>query len=332
MKRKVLVTLCCGLFILSVSGVISTRAAAVNGEIASYQPIFRPVYTQGGQAKIAIRQLTHGHAAYWLVINPFSLEAELLPETALNLSREVPEPLWQATPYFRALSKHTAAPFPLFNDGISRADQHAPGFFLTVDLCPSLKPLEQFFLESTARLPQSRKGPVPVAIALTGAWANNHQAELQWLQSQAAAGRLAITWINHSYSHPYDKSQPNNLTFLLTPGIDLNTEILAMERLMLSRGIVPAPFFRFPGLISDQKAVQTLFSLGLIPIGSDAWLALGETPQPGSIILVHGNGNEGAGIKLALAFYEKHQKELAEGSLRLFPLARAFSGVAAERL
>jgi hypothetical protein len=297
--------------------------------ISFYQATFRPVSTQTGQLRIAIRQFSRNGANYWLLVHPDSLETEILPEWLLDFTRRTPEWAWRRTPYIKALTKHTAAPFSLFNDGITRAEHGVPGFFLTIDLCPSVRPLEKNFIGNVVGLPQSQKGPVPIAIALAGLWANQHPDDLEWLQAQSKAGRLAITWINHSYSHPFDKTQPNNRTFLLTPGIDLNSEILTTERLMLEKGLLPSPFFRFPGLISDQNLMQAIARLGLIPIGNDTWLGLGETPQPGNIMLVHGMGSETEDIGLALSFYEQYKQQFNNGSLSLLPLKMAFSGVGA---
>ena len=36
----------------------------------------------------------------------------------------------------------------------------------------------------------------------------------------------------------------------------------------------------------------------LISLGADAWLAIDQRPNAGSIVLVHANGNEPLGIKL----------------------------------
>ena len=65
---------------------------------------------------------------------------------------------------------------------------------------------------------------------------------------------------------------------------------------MLKNGLLPSAFFRFPGLVSDQQLVYRITDLGLIPIGTDAWLAKGQQPQAGSIVLIHGNGNEPVGV------------------------------------
>jgi hypothetical protein len=40
-----------------------------------------------------------------------------------------------------------------------------------------------------------------------------------------------------------------------------------------------------------------------LPIGSDAWLANKVKPKEGSIILLHGNGNEPYGFEILKVFY-----------------------------
>ncbi len=50
-------------------------------------------------------------------------------------------------------------------------------------------------------------------------------------------------------------------------------EVLEVGKILVSNNIAPSPFFRFPGLISDQTLIEKLEYLGLIPLGSDAWLA-----------------------------------------------------------
>jgi hypothetical protein len=66
---------------------------------------------------------------------------------------------------------------------------------------------------------------------------------------------------------------------------------------MLQNGLRPSTFFRFPGLVSDQQVVDSVLNYGIIPIGSDAWLAKGQKAYSGSIVLIHGNGNEPMGVK-----------------------------------
>ena len=53
--------------------------------------------------------------------------------------------------------------------------------------------------------------------------------------------------------------------------------------------------------MSSPALVDRIVGFGLVPTGSDAWLAKGQTPRPGSIVLVHGTGNEPLGVRRFLA-------------------------------
>ena len=91
---------------------------------------------------------------------------------------------------------------------------------------------------------------------------------------------------------------PDEQNFLLTPGLNIQSEILDTERLLIAHGEVPSVFFRFPGLVADKAVMQAVRNHHLIALGADAWLVLSPKPQDGSIILVHANGNEPAGLAL----------------------------------
>lgn len=137
-----------------------------------------------------------------------------------------------------------------------------------------------------------------------------HSADLDWLKTEEQQGALRITWVNHSFHHRVSNHLPLRENFLLEPGTDLESEILDTERLMLANGILPSAFFRFPGLVSNAGAFLRVVDLGLIPIGSDAWLAKGQWPREGSIILVHGNGNEPMGIEKFRELVKTRQSEI----------------------
>ena len=72
----------------------------------------------------------------------------------------------------------------------------------------------------------------------------------------------------------------------------MQEEILDVERLLIANGETPSVFFRFPGLISDPALMEAVRENHLIPLGANAWLALGRKAPPGAVVLVHPNGNE----------------------------------------
>ncbi len=168
------------------------------------------------------------------------------------------------------------------------------GAFVTGDLCPSLQSLDRDFfglLERTAF-------HAPVALSISGLWLVHHRADFEWLRAQAATGALAITWVNHSFDHPYDPGRPMAQDFLLRPGLDIAAEILDTERLLIAAGETPSVFFRFPGLVSDAALIETVRRHHLVGLGADGWLLFSPPLRPGAILLVHPNGNEEAGLRM----------------------------------
>lgn len=107
---------------------------------------------------------------------------------------------------------------------------------------------------------------------------------------------MAITWINHSFSHPYYPDLPPENNFLALNPRYFEQEVLAIEKLLLEYGQTPSIFFRFPGLIANEELIKKLKNLGLISIGSNTWLAKNQQPHNGSLILIHGNSNEPIGV------------------------------------
>lgn len=291
------------------------RGDAAPATVTEYRVISRAVMIPGGKAALATRSLRRDGVPFLLTVDPDTFETALRPVAQVTMLPAPPAAALAGTPFLKALHQETSPPYRLQNHGITRGGGNSGGFFLTVDLCPSRRPFERELFEAAATLSQGKGAPV--AVVITGAWLESHPEDLSYLKEGVAAGRLAITWVNHSYHHPYTLRVPLEQNFLLTPGTDFDAEVLDVERLLLSHGLLPSPFFRFPGLVADAATIKRLRELSLIPLGSEAWLAKGEQPRQGSIVLVHGNGNEPKGISLALPL-------LRSGKWRLLPLAAAF--------
>jgi hypothetical protein len=166
------------------------------------------------------------------------------------------------------------------------------GDFVTGDLCPSQKPLARtFFTRLEAASPHA-----PVALSISGLWLIHHFDDFRWLVDQRNSGALDILWVDHTYHHPYRRKLPDDANFLLTRGVDPEEEILDTERPLIANGEIPSLFFRFPGLVSSDPLMQAVRQFHLVTLGADAWLAIGQKPGRGSIVLVHPNGNEPKGL------------------------------------
>lgn len=287
--------------------------------ITEYNPIFLAGRDSRGAARIAIRKYKKDGVPFLLLVDPFSFGTSIIEASSFAPGGDTIPGRVDGNPYVRALDRYSAPPRGLQNHGLVHGESPMTGVFLTIDMCPSAKPFERGFFLTLAEAASHRGSAVPVAVAITGKWLKTHGEDFAWLVERIREGKLAVTWINHSATHPYNPDAPMDKNFLLTPGIDFEKEVLDTERLLLENGLIPSPFFRFPGLVANGALVGKLRKLALIPIGSDAWLAKGETPVNGSVILVHGNGNEPLGISMALRLLK------VMGEARLLPLREAFS-------
>jgi len=246
--------------------------------------------------------MTIGAKFLLLLVDPDALTTRI--ENATCWSCEpADEASLKATRFMSAVARSAEAPGIahrtfLINAGLKHGA--APGDFITGDLCPSERPLDRRFFEKL-----KTNGPAtPVALSISGLWLKHHAGDFQWLRQQAASGALDIVWTNHTYHHPYAKGRSDDATFMLTEGLDPDFEILETERLLVANGGTPSMFFRFPGLVSSSPLMEAVRRHHLISIGADSWLAKGQKPGPGSIVLVHPNGNEEIGIDLFSRDYD----------------------------
>ena len=263
--------------------------------VTEYRAVFESCSGSAGEKRLAVRRMFFDGAARLLTVDPITLVTRLDDAGA-----------WSCVPTDDAAQGETrfgkalrGAPSGTPNAGLLRNEgvMHGltDGSFVTGDLCPSLRPLDRAFLE---RFEQT-SAHAPIALSISGLWLVHHADDFHWLQQQRRSGALNITWVTHSFTHPFDPQRPMAQDFLLRPGLDLAHEVLDPERLLIAQGETPSVFFRFPGLVANAALVAVVRAYHLIALGADAWLVLSPTlPRPGSIILVHPNGNEPAGLRL----------------------------------
>ncbi|MFV9874281.1 MAG: hypothetical protein AB8U54_05795 [Rickettsia conorii subsp. raoultii] len=288
--------------------------------ITDYKPVFLPVIAENKKIRIAIRSYLNNEKSYFVLVDPNSFKTEIalqelviLPTNKIekeNLLKKLSK-----TPYIKVLNKYSSAPYIQQNYGATSSMYKVKGQFLTIDMCPSSKSFEEDFFKKLVELSIKLNKPIPIAICVSGLWINKHTEEFLWLLKQQENGYLQITWVNHSFSHPYFKDKPLEDNFLLSNKDDFENEVLEAGKILVSYNIAPSPFFRFPRLVSDQTLIEKLKDLGFIPFGSNAWLAKGEKIQNGSFILVHGNSNEKAGIDLIMPMLPE---------LKLLPIEKVF--------
>jgi hypothetical protein len=310
---------------LTVFSVFITLASVVQGQHISNYQLFTGYTTAPSDQKelILFRRYLDGPDTCYLAVSPQTLRTSVVKSSDIRLTR-LPwggiRTRYAATPYISALDRSEFSAGRLQDAGIRKFLSLQKGIDLTIDLCPSHLPLDRVvFLDLIKEIGVAEK-PVPVSISVTGIWINEHPKDFEWLDSLDKSGQLSILWINHSYNHRTYKNVPLSSNFLLAPGTDVKSEVLKLEILLLEKGITPSVFFRFPGLVSDKDIYDKILGYGLIPAGSDAWLAKGQWPFNGSIVLIHANGNEPLGIKDFVKLLREKQSALISGQWELFDL------------
>jgi hypothetical protein len=260
------------------------------------RPVLKTCAAADGRKAVAIREMTVAGQKLALLADPEALTTRLENAACWTCS-EMREAELKSTRMGRAVTESAEAPGLIHRGFLQNAGlTHGAtrGDFLTGDLCPSNRPLDRAFF---TRLDTA--GPrAPVALSISGLWLTHHFADFRWLEDQRNSGALDILWVDHTYHHPYRRQVADAANFLLTKGVDPETEIFETERLLIANGETPSLFFRFPGLISSDPLMQAVGRFHLVTLGADAWLAKGQQPGRGSIVLVHPNGNEPKGLVL----------------------------------
>jgi hypothetical protein len=277
---------------------------------------------------VGLRSFEKAGEAFLLVVDAGDLSTHI---AARAECRCAPTPLASlrsslgASPYFAALDSAEKNGRLLQDAGLTHGYLQEKGIDLTADLCPSRHSLDRKFFTDLVDQFGPREKPVPIAIAITGNWMNGHREDLEWLIDMQKKGDLNITWINHSYNHRTYDSLPVQENFLLKKGTNLDVEVLKTEQKMIEAGIIPSVFFRFPGLVSDSIVFKKITRYGLIPVGSDAWLAKNQWPKDGSIVLVHANGNEPYGIRQFFKLIREHRDSINAGTWLLYDLRQSIA-------
>jgi hypothetical protein len=310
--------------LIILSFLLLSTALAIGQPISNYKVVTGYGISRYSEKEvIVLREFTKGRSTYYFVVSPQSLNTEILRSDSIRFNQASWDKIssrYSYTPYVRALKQAEKYSDTLQDAGFTQLMPSQKGIDLTIDLCPSKRPLDRIVFTDLINEMGRVEKPVPIAISITGRWMNMHPDDLNWLKHLVRAGELSIVWINHTYNHYTGKNIPLKRNFMLKPGTDINTEVLNTEIALLQRDIVPSVFFRFPGLVSDRDIYEKILNYGLIPVGSDAWLAKGQWPGSGSIVLIHANGNEPLGVRDFIDLLKKESTQALSGHWELFDL------------
>ena len=265
-------------------------------DIKSYQSSRRDCFELKNASKqwFEWRTFKRGHQNFSVVLDPYKLITRIMPSSELScVSLEQFPP----SPYKKLLESSSSAPYPVQNDGIVSLSKNQ-GYYLTLDLCPNLgSGLDYKIFEKLNELYLKDKKAIPVGIAISGQWIEKNIPHLEKIKKMHDDGVLDITWINHTDHHYYNPDLSTENNFLIARAWTLQKEVFGLEKRLIKNGLTPSIFFRFPGLVSNEVLINSVISLSLIPLGTNAWIAKKQDPALGDLVLVHANGNEPYGIK-----------------------------------
>lgn len=243
-----------GATVLFVAARAQASALAGRHRVTAYEVVQMDcIELATGRVVHASRAMRLDGAELYLVTDVEAVTTRLVDPEALDCQDPEAEKGFEVSRFGRALFGATAAPFPTRNDGVQRAEVPVQGFFLTADLCPA--PASKFagrLFAAVGALAEANGGPVPMGVAITGGWLRNHEARFAELVALQQAGKLVLTWVNHSESHPFTAGLPDSENFLLTPGLNPSQEIEGVEVALLERGSCrrPSSAFRVLSLTS----------------------------------------------------------------------------------
>jgi hypothetical protein len=221
-------------------------AAAPPARVSEYQlSLARCRPSSGGVDLVGLRRLLIDGRVHHFVVDPVTLSTAVTSGGRLQVQSLPWQELrraFEATPYVRAVARAERRRTELQDAGLVHSLPAERGVVLTVDLCPSRRPLDRTLFVRLIDWFRGVERPVPIAIAIAGVWMLEHPQDLRWLLERVDAGDLAVTWINHSYHHAFGPRRPLSRDFLLMPGIDLEAEVLRTEVAMIEQAMLPSVF------------------------------------------------------------------------------------------
>ncbi|RXJ88072.1 polysaccharide deacetylase family protein [Arcobacter sp. CECT 8985] len=284
----------------SIIIILFIVSSLFSSQIKDYQVVSGSFFYQNSYYSF-LRSFYHDKKKYFLVVDENSLKTKLFKLSDLKAIILLNN---KKTRYKKLLKKYSMASSKLQNFGITSL--HTKDVYLTADLCPSSKKgYEDRFIKYFIKRYYKNK-PLKITFFVSGRWIQKHKKEFYELISFQKSKKLDITWGNHTFTHYYNPHLRFDKNFILKKGTNLKKEILKVEKILLENDVLPSILFRFPGLVSDKKSEKFINTLGLLPVGTNAWLAKNQNIHDGSVILIHGNKNEPLGIKKAIKIFKEN--------------------------
>ncbi len=191
-------------------------------EIHDYQKYFALYKANwSNNPSIVVRKFLDHNTTKYLIVNPRDLStsivkadhADVEPDSWGDITRR-----FHDMPYIKAINESYKNADIIQDAGLTHFSSFEQGAILTVDLCPSVRPLDRKIFIKLINAFSKEEKPVPVALSVTGIWMNKHEKDMKWLIGLDARKEISITWVNHSYNHKTRRKIPLKENFLLGKG------------------------------------------------------------------------------------------------------------------
>ncbi len=179
---------------------------------------------------------------------------------------------------------------------------------LTSDLCWSIRPYEKEFYYELPNRSADGSQTVYCTQFISGRWLQQQPLAMADLLELEKEPSIDFIWGLHSWDHP-----KSGIFMNAYAPESLRGDTLHLEKILLEWGVVPEHFYRFPGLKHDETRLNEILAMSLLPVDCDSWVSGMHLDRPphrvpatnGSILLVHGNGNEARGISRFFEWLEE---------------------------
>lgn len=277
----------------------------------------KPIDLEPGTSVLCVRSLRFDGAPARVLIDASTGRTYLVDGAVLDgASRAaIDADAAESWRFARALGERSHAPLTdLARPGGADGER---AISITIDLCPTHREWTQSLWDDLVELAAKTGRPVPVGIAITEKWVNQHPLRFRQLLEWQSKDLLAITWVNHSAHHPLSRDGNGELRFLTDPAVDLTTEVAGVETMLLEQGQLFSSLFRFPGLVHDENRRSQLSAMGLLTLDANRWWTGDDWLADGSLVLLHGNGNNVGPVRQFQRALMQQNRDVLQGRLRL---------------
>jgi len=200
-------------FLFSILGVGSSCA---QNEIQGYKVYFADG-TFNSKKILVVRKFEQSGQLFYIGVVPDNLETQIIPSCQISVTTLNWQQIflkYSNTAYVRAIEAAQVQSFSLENSGIVHGFPKEQGVALTIDLCPSHKPLDRIIFTSLITEFAKTEMPVPVALSITGRFMLTHPEDVLWIKNLVASHKISVIWINHTYHHHFNPKVPLTDNFL----------------------------------------------------------------------------------------------------------------------